>query len=287
MTWLVTGSEGTLGRSVVQRLDRLGIPFRSFDRAPAGRPNHIVGDLLDPTSIGSALDGVEVVIHLAALPSDSAGTPEEILRTNVSGTVALVDHAVRSGCRRFVYASSINALGVTGVGHPDRLPLDVDQVAHPASPYQISKRLAEEYLLYVHRASSLEVVILRPPFITDARNYRDWNGSTFDGLPRARSELFAYVDLEDCARAFVLAAEKSSGEPGPYLLSAADTCSPIPTRQLLDGWAIPTRSDLDNYLDGHSHRSLIDVAPTTAALNWQPTTSWRIASTETTNPAQI
>lgn len=278
MTWLVTGSEGRLGRAVTQQLQSQGIAFRTFDRVPGDRPGHLAGDLTDPAATAAAVDGIDTIVHLAALPSDSAGSPEEILKTNVLGTIALADTALRAGCVRFVYASSINALGVTGAGRPDRLPVDAAQPAHPATPYQISKLLAEDYLLYLHRATDLGVVILRPPYIADAGQYATWRSPTFDGLPRSVSELFAYVDLDDCARAFVLAGESRGTEPGPYLLSAADTCSAEPTRRLLDRWPVPVRADFDASLDDDEHRSLLDLAPTTAALGWRPTTSWRAAS---------
>ncbi|MCE4027174.1 NAD-dependent epimerase/dehydratase family protein [Microbacterium sp. Au-Mic1] len=279
MTWLVTGSEGKLGRVLVRHLDAAGIPCRTFDRSPGERPDHRTGDVADPHDASEALSGVEGVIHLAALPSDSAGTPAEILRTNALGTIALADRALKAGCERFVYASSINALGVTGPGRPDDLPIDARQRAHPVTPYQISKRLAEEYLLYLHRATPLEVVILRPPYIADAGDYTTWHAPDFIGLPRSASELFAYVDLDDCARAFVLAAVGSGAGPGPYFLSAEDTCSEEPTRRLLDCWTGAVREDFDASLDSNEHRSLLDFTPTAAALSWWPTTSWRAAST--------
>ncbi|KQR51324.1 hypothetical protein ASF88_19375 [Leifsonia sp. Leaf336] len=278
MTWLITGSEGRLGRAVTRQLEANGVPFRTFDRVASERAGHITGDLTNPDDATAAVDGIDRVIHLAALPSDSAGSPAEILKSNVLGTIELVEHAVRAGCGRFVYASSINALGVTGVGQPDRLPVDAEQAANPASPYQISKRLAEEYLLYAHRATALEVVILRSPFIADSGHYTTWRAPNFDGLPRTMSELFAYVDLDDCARAFRLAAGSRTTDPGPYLLSAEDTCSAEPTRRLLDRWSIPVRADFDASLADDENRSLLDFAPTTAALGWRPTTTWRAAS---------
>lgn len=278
MTWLVTGSEGALGRSVVRQLDRLEIPIRTFDRVPSDRPGHVTGSIPNPATVAAAVEGIEAVIHLAAIPSDGCGTPEQIIETNVHGTMALADQAVRSGCTRFVYASSINALGVTGVGRPDRLPVDADQVAHPATPYQISKHLAEQYLLYLQRASALEVIILRPTYIIGADIYRALSDPSFVGLSRAGSELYGYVDVDDCAEAFILAAQSSQSHPGPYLVAATDTCSPVPTRQLISDWGIPLRADFEASLTADPHRSLIDSTPAIEALGWRPTTHWYSAS---------
>ncbi|SDY63848.1 NAD-dependent epimerase/dehydratase family protein [Herbiconiux ginsengi] len=275
MTWLVTGSEGKLGRELVAGLDERGIAVRTMDVVPSSREGHVEGDVREPAVRAHAVSGVDVIIHLGGLASDSAGTPSEILEVNAGGTVALADAAVVAGCRRFVYASSINAVGIVGPGSPTRLPVGDDEPARPSTPYQVSKLLAEDYLLYLHRAGAISSVILRPTYVATASDYAAWQSRDFAALPRTRSELYSYIDIRDCVEALIHAARAVDVPPGPYYLSAADTDAFQPSLEIVSDWPVPRRPDFIAYFSADPHRALIDTTSTSELLGWTPTRTWR------------
>jgi UDP-glucose 4-epimerase len=81
--------------------------------------------------------------------------------TNVDGALRVAAAARRMGARRFVFVSSIKAVGEAGAGRP----IKETDAAEPADPYGISKLEAERALLDYGRESGLEIVIVRPPLV--------------------------------------------------------------------------------------------------------------------------
>ena len=165
---LVTGGAGFIGSHIVRRLLGLGHDVRVIDNLVTGfRHNldevadHIdfrVADIRDPRSCESAVEGVDVVFHVAALPSvprsmaDPVGTHE----TNVNGTLNLLEAGRRAGVRRFVYSSSSSAYGDTPV-----LPKVESMEPMPRSPYAAAKLSGELYTLAYARAGLIEGIALR------------------------------------------------------------------------------------------------------------------------------
>jgi nucleoside-diphosphate-sugar epimerase len=112
---LLTGATGYLGERLLQRLVASGRKVRclvlpSDEKDPSRLyPCEVVrGDLSDPKRLDSLLEGVDTILHCAALmpPND----PERIRAVNVGGTAALVDKARAEGVRRFVYLSAVSAI---------------------------------------------------------------------------------------------------------------------------------------------------------------------------------
>jgi nucleoside-diphosphate-sugar epimerase len=128
------------------------------------------------------MEGVDTVVHLAArvhVMRDTVGNPlAEFRRVNVDGTRALAQAAVAAGVRRFVYVSSVKAMGE---GSPDRYTEETP--ARPADPYGESKLEAESLLRGQAADTGLEVAILRFPMV--------YGPGMKGNLPR----LFRLVDL--------------------------------------------------------------------------------------------
>ena len=168
---LVTGATGFVGQHLVRRLlSEPGIEVRVLVRRPervrelfghdAGRLEIATGDLAEPASLAGLCEGVVSVFHAGAkVPYGLAAgeAPEVFGRVNVAGTKALAREALQSGVRRFVHLSSTAAMGT-----PPETVVDETTPCRPASPYEISKRAAEEALLALHRERGLGAVILRP-----------------------------------------------------------------------------------------------------------------------------
>jgi nucleoside-diphosphate-sugar epimerase len=169
-TVLVTGINGFVGTRVASVLMESGFRVRGSVRR---RPTFCCRDEIDIVQVGNledcpdwsiALDGVSVVVHLAArvhIMKDTAIDPiEEYRKANVEGTVALAEQSAMHGVRRFVFVSSIKAMGE----ERDTAYMESD-VPAPVDPYGISKLEAEEALRDIGGNTGMEVVILRPPLI--------------------------------------------------------------------------------------------------------------------------
>jgi len=165
---LVTGGAGFIGSHLTRRLlddgltvrvvDDLSTGFRQNLEELSGRIDFIEGDIRDPDVCAEAAAEVEVIYHVAALPSvpRSMADPLGTHGANVNGTLNLLQAARRSGVRRFVYSSSSSAYGDTPV-----LPKIESMEPLPRSPYAAAKLAGELYTLAYARAGLLEAVALR------------------------------------------------------------------------------------------------------------------------------
>lgn len=165
---LVTGGAGFIGSHVVDRLVAEGHEVRVVDNLSTGdvanlshhgdKVELLVGDLCDPRVSERAVDGVEVVFHLAALPSvpRSLKDPWGSHDANVNATVRLLQASVESGVRRVVYSSSSSVYGDT-----PELPKVESMEPLPRSPYAASKLSSEQYVLAYARGGLIEGVALR------------------------------------------------------------------------------------------------------------------------------
>jgi len=165
---LVTGGAGFIGSHIAQRLvtlghrvrivDNLSTGFRENVDAVGGDVEFIEGDLRDPAVCKAAVRGVDVVFHVAALPSvprslrDPIGSHE----SNVTGTLNVLEAARHAGVRRVVYSSSSSVYGDTSV-----LPKTEPVELLPKSPYAAAKLAGELYVLAYARAGLVQGVALR------------------------------------------------------------------------------------------------------------------------------
>jgi len=166
---LITGGAGYIGSVLVRRLLDEHRPVRVLDRMLHGGhgledlshdPNLsvLLRDMRDPRTHDEALEGVDTVIHLAAIVGDKACAEDEDLavQTNWSATVALARRAQTLGVKRFVFASTCS---VYGEGRDETL--DEDSPTKPLSLYAETRWHAEQGLLEIPRDQGFEPVILR------------------------------------------------------------------------------------------------------------------------------
>jgi UDP-glucose 4-epimerase len=165
---LVTGGAGFIGSHLVEGLTASGQKVRVFDNFLTGlhsnlahiqpAPQIVDRDVVDAAAVETAMKGVNVVYHLAALASvqQSVEKPANTHNTCATGTLNILEAARRQGVRRVVYAASSSAYGIP-VGD---VQTEADPIA-PLSPYAAAKLAGELYLQAFAATYGLETVRLR------------------------------------------------------------------------------------------------------------------------------
>jgi nucleoside-diphosphate-sugar epimerase len=223
MRALVTGAGGFLGTALVRALSARGDEVRALVRRPApalALPGVEVatGDATDPAALRAAVRDRDVVFHLAGVRR--ATDPREFLRVNAESTRAVLDAclAAAPGLARFVLAGSMAAAG------PSRTPRREDEPLAPVEPYGASKAAAESIALSY--AGRLPVAVARPPRIMGPG---DRENLLFFRIARAGLVLdfgdrpLSWIDVDDCARAFLLLAERPEAAGEVFFLASAET----------------------------------------------------------------
>lgn len=166
--FLVTGGAGFIGSNLVEALVASGDRVRVLDNFLTGKTENIDdfrdridlvrGDIADLETCRQAADGVDYVLHQAALPSvpKSIELPVESTRANIQGIVNMLVAARDAKVKRFVFAASSSAYGDTPT-----LPKHEEMTPSPKSPYAIQKVAGEMFCQNFYSTYGLETVSLR------------------------------------------------------------------------------------------------------------------------------
>jgi nucleoside-diphosphate-sugar epimerase len=248
-TVLVTGASGFVGRHLTRDFTARGRSVRGLVRPGAeplepGVDPAPAADLLDREALRRACAGVETVVHLAArahVMRDTATDPlAEFRRTNVEGTRVLLEEAAAAGVRRFVFASSVKAVGEA----TPRGCWGDDVVPRPVDPYGVSKLEGEEEV----RAAGVRATILRLPLVYGAGvkgNMRSLVAAVRRGVPlpfgavRNRRSLLYTGNLAAAVHA-VLAAPAAEGETF-FVSDDHDLSTPELVREIARALGRPAR----------------------------------------------
>jgi dihydroflavonol-4-reductase len=214
---LVTGATGHIGNVLVRTLLADGQPVRALVRpgtTPAaldGLDVEIVpGDVRDPASLERAMQGVDVVYHLAARISLATGPDPETEAVNHQGTLNVLAAVCRSGVRRLVYASSIYALRKPPAGRSIDESQPFDAVGCQGA-YDCSKARAS-LAVQAAVADGMDAVIVCPTAVVgpyDAHNSEAGQAIRLymrPGIKFLIDGAYDFVDVRDAARGFALAA---------------------------------------------------------------------------------
>lgn len=251
MKALVTGGGGFLGQAIVRALRKRGDPVRSFSRnsyenLKALDVEQNNGDLADTAAVDAAVQGCDVVFHVAAKPG-IWGDYEKYHQTNVAGTQNVIDACLAHGVRRLVYTSSPSVVfdGRDMEGVDESIPYPADFGAH----YPRTKAIAEQ-LVRAANGAQLATVSLRPHLI--------WGPGDNHLLPRlvararagqlarigSRANLIDTVYVDNAAEAHLLAAERlAPGSPVAGKVYFISQGEPVPlwemVNRLLDAAGAP------------------------------------------------
>lgn len=225
---LVTGGTGLLGSELIRQLLDAGHKVRATYNRTQPSFEHInlewvKADLLDIVAIEQALENVSAVYHCAAIVSFSPKMRNALYMVNVEGTRNILDCSLASDVNKFVYVSSVAALGKPGPGAVINEQTEWDD-GDESSVYGRSKYLAERE---VWRAISegLNGVIVNPSIILGAGEWG--SGSTgifqkaYESYPWYTTGVTGFVDVRDVARAMILLMRSDiTGER--FILNAAN-----------------------------------------------------------------
>ncbi len=240
MKAFVTGATGFLGSHVARVLAEQGAELRLLVRPSSDLRNlqglnaeTASGDLRDPASLEAAMAGCDTVFHVAADYRLWVRDPDEMYRSNVEGTRALLAAARKNGVRSVVCTSSVATMGFTANGHPadEDSPVSLaDMIGH----YKRSKFMAEQVALEAGRAG-MRVVVVNPTTPVGEQDVKptptgrivvDFMKRKFPAYVETGLNL---VDATECARGHVAALERGkSGER--YILGGQN----LTLKQILD-----------------------------------------------------
>jgi len=226
---LVTGATGHIGNVLIRKLLAQGenvraLVWRGEDTTPIKGLDveQVEGDVLDAASLIPAMQGVDIVYHLAGIISIMPGRNPFVWQVNVEGTRNVLDAARRAQIRRLIYTSSIHAIARAphGVEMDESLGFDAN---NPYGEYDRSKATAS---LEVQKASAegLNAVIVCPTGVIGPYDFRGSEmGEVIRGAAEARPMFYVegaydFVDVRDVADGLI-AAEKHGRQGESYILS--------------------------------------------------------------------
>ena len=166
--YLITGGAGFIGSHIAKRLVSDGARVRVVDNLStglidrlqdcAGSIEFIRGDLADVRVSDDVVQGVDYVLHQAAIPSvqRSVADPLTTNRANITATLNLLESCRKAKVRRLVFAASSSAYGDTEV-----LPKTEQMPPNPLSPYALQKLVGERYCKLYYQLYGFETVCLR------------------------------------------------------------------------------------------------------------------------------
>jgi len=215
----VTGATGFIGASLVRELLERNCEVRVLVRPGSDRRNldgleveFRQGDLRDGESLVNALSGCDTLFHAAADYRLWTRNPAAMYAVNVDGTRSILDAALKSGVSRVVYTSSVGTLGNPGNGTPgtEETPVSFEEmVGHYKKSKFLAEREAERFLkrglplVIVNPSTPVGRLDIKPTptgkIIVDFLNRK---------MPAYLDTGLNLIDVEDCARGHVLAAEK-------------------------------------------------------------------------------
>jgi nucleoside-diphosphate-sugar epimerase len=237
MVHLITGGSGYLGVAVARKLIERGDEVRVYDLAPSDRLPESVefleGDVRDVEGLGSAVNGCDVIHHLVGIMPQFRAPKETMRAVNVGGMENVLRAASAANVKRVVFVSSSEVYG-----RPRFIPIRETDPLEPIGEYGRNKVAAEDVCRKYSGATSLEVVILRPPTIagpemnepTFLRNMEMARRGHFFCVGRG-DHRFQMIHVDDAAEACVRASRKDGIDGEAFNIGAEGT---LPFRRQLE-----------------------------------------------------
>lgn len=282
-TVAVTGSSGKLGRHVVRHLQDRGYRVVALDRVPDPGSVAAVSVRVDLTDYGQVIeaftavddrhDGVDAVVHLAAVPAPGLTTNAATFANNITATYNVFAAARAAGVRNVVWASSETVLGLPFDVPPPYIPVDERYPVRPESTYSLVKSLEEEMAGHFCRwVPDLKMIGLRFSNVMDPQDYARF--PAFDADPGLRRwNLWSYIDGRDGAQAVRLALEHQATGVDVFVIANADT---VMSRRSAD-LAAEVYPGVSVTRELGEHETMLSIDKARRVLGYEPEFGWRTA----------
>lgn len=215
---LVTGATGSIGSNVVRKLVDRGYDVRVLIRKTSNTLSidglnieRVYGDITDLPSIKEAVKGCKYVIHTAGIIVPGSVNKSIVYDINEKGALNVAQASIEEGVERFVYTSSIAAVGwgtkekPASEETPYNFELDI--------PYWIAKRKAEEKIISLAKEGKLPAVVVNPAVMVGPWDVKPASGQLVQFASTGVTYFYFqggsnFVDIEDAALGHILALEK-------------------------------------------------------------------------------
>jgi UDP-glucose 4-epimerase len=285
---LVTGGAGFIGSNIVGLLLEEGHSVAVLDDLSTGdrrnldpfpQVEFIEGDVRGAETVAQAMDGADVVFHLAASVGNirSIENPIQDSEVNVIGTLHVLEAARRAGVRKIVFSSSAGIFGELKV-----LPIREDHPAEPDSPYGASKLAAEKLCLAYAGLYDMEAICLRYFNVYGINQRYDAYGNVIPifahrllhGLPLIiygdGEQTRDFINVHDVAQANLLAAE-TNGLSGAFNIASGTVITINDLTDLMrDVSGIDTGVEYAPPRKGDVRHSKADISAAQQALGYEP-----------------
>lgn len=281
MRVLVTGGAGNIGRTVTASLLEYDHAVTVLDLRPPDCPDaaFVQGSVTDPEAIAGAVQNMDAVVHLAAIPAYRPEIPaRDYLDVNVTGAYLALEAAGRAGVGRFIFASSDSALGFVfrdKAPAPEFLPLDESHPLRPEDPYGLSKALGEACCQAASCKYGMKTLCLRFCWVWFEETFRQ-HAAILRGDPAILAKTFwGYVDVRDAAQACRLAVTcPELPDHDAVFITAADTFAEQPTMSLIRAYYPHAVCDA-GYFEQRPYASLFSTRRAQSLIGYAPQHAWR------------
>lgn len=276
----VTGASGKLGRAVVRDLLEHGWDVIALDRTPPAERNcpFVQVDLTDYgqtiqalTGVDDRHDGVDAVVHLAAIPAPGLLPNSATFANNITASYNVFASARAAGIRNVVWASSETVLGLPFDTPPPYIPVDEEYAARPESSYSLGKHLEEQLAAQYSRWDPrAKLVGLRFSNVMDVEDYAAF--PSFDADPLLRKwNLWSYIDARDAAQAVRLGLEHEAPGVDVFIIASPDTVMTTSNREL----AAQVFPGVEWRREVGEHETLLSIEKARRVLGYKPQHTWR------------
>jgi UDP-glucose 4-epimerase len=213
MKILVTGSSGHLGTALMSVLREMKRDVLGMDIIPSAYTDRI-GSITDSSFVNDCMKGITHVLHVATLhkPHVISHNRQQFIDTNITGTLNLLEEALKEGVRSFVYTSTTSTFGDALTPGPGAAAAWITEqtVPIPKNIYGVTKTAAEDLCQLFYRNHQLPCVLLKTSrFFPEPDDDAKIAESYADGNVKANEYLYRRADIEDVVSAHLLAMEKA------------------------------------------------------------------------------
>jgi nucleoside-diphosphate-sugar epimerase len=294
---LITGANGFVGQALCAQAIAGDLLIKGAVRSAQALPANVawvsIGTIDGNTDWHNALQGIDVVVHLAArvhIMDDPASDPLQAFRqVNVEGSLNLAKQAALAGVQRFVFISSIK---VNGESTALSQPFQADDTPMPVDAYGISKYEAEQALRQLANETGMEVVIIRPPLVYGAgvkANFYSMMRWLDKGIPLPLGAIHnkrSLVALDNLVDLIIICIDHPAAANQIFLVSDGEDLStsellrhtasalgksakllPIPAWLIQTGARLLGKGAMAQRLCGSLQ---LDITKTRTVLNWTP-----------------